>query len=75
MPRSKRQKVVTLSKTEKKGKEGTLKLFAGVRECLDSYEHCFVFSVENMRNTCLKEVRRQLADSRSVFCLSCNDRC
>ncbi|KAI9760903.1 MAG: hypothetical protein M4579_001404 [Chaenotheca gracillima] len=67
MPKSKRAKVVTLSKTEKKGKELTLRLFAAVRESIDKYQYCFVFSVENMRNTYLKDVRTELADSRLFF--------
>ncbi|KAK5069013.1 mRNA turnover and ribosome assembly protein, partial [Cryomyces antarcticus] len=64
MPKSKRAKVVHLSKTEKKGKELTHRLFAAVRESADQYQYCFVFSVENMRNTYLKEVRSEFADSR-----------
>lgn len=66
MPKSKRAKVVHLTKVEKKGKELTLKVFANVRECLDQYLHCFVFSVDNMRNTYLKDVRNELSDSRYV---------
>jgi mRNA turnover protein 4 len=66
MPKSKRAKVVHLTKVEKKGKELTLKLFSNVQECLDAYQHCFVFSVENMRNTFLKQVRSDFPDSRSV---------
>lgn len=66
MPKSKRAKVVHLSKVDKKGKELTLKLFSNVRECLDEYQYCFVFSVENMRNTYLKSVRGDLSDSRFV---------
>ncbi len=74
MPKSKRAKVVHLTKVDKKGKELTIKLFANVRECLDLYQHCFVFSVDNMRNTYLKDVRNELSDSRCaiyfdlVFC-------
>ncbi|TVY75721.1 Ribosome assembly factor [Lachnellula suecica] len=67
MPKSKRAKVVHLTKVDKKGKELTLKLFANVRECLDQYQHCFVFSVENMRNTYLKAVRNELSDCRIFF--------
>ncbi|KAI9718032.1 MAG: hypothetical protein M1812_004290 [Candelaria pacifica] len=67
MPKSKRAKVVHLSKTEKKGKELTYKLFANIRECLDKYQYCYVFSVENMRNTYLKEVRTEFTDSRLFF--------
>ncbi|KAE9373477.1 hypothetical protein N431DRAFT_465763 [Stipitochalara longipes BDJ] len=67
MPKSKRAKVVHLTKVDKKGKELTLKVFANVRECLDQYQQCFVFSVENMRNTYLKDVRNELSDSRLFF--------
>ena len=66
MPKSKRAKVVHLTKVDKKGKELTLKLFSNVRGCLDQYQYCFVFSVENMRNTYLKDVRSEFSDSRSV---------
>lgn len=57
MPKSKRAKVVHLSKVDKKGKELTLKLFANVQESVDQYQYIYVFSVENMRNTYLKQVR------------------
>jgi mRNA turnover protein 4 len=67
MPKSKRARVVHLTKVDKKGKELTLKLFSNVRECLDQYQFCFVFSVENMRNTYLKDVRSQFSDSRFVL--------
>ena len=64
MPKSKRAKVVHLSKVDKKGKEGTLKLYANVQECVEQYQYIFVFSVENMRNTYLKQVRAEFSDSR-----------
>ncbi|KAH8801607.1 ribosomal protein L10-domain-containing protein [Xylogone sp. PMI_703] len=67
MPKSKRARVVHLTKADKKGKELKEKLFNNVRECLDQYQHCFVFSVENMRNTYLKEVRAEFSDSRISF--------
>ncbi|CZR57097.1 probable MRT4-mRNA turnover 4 [Phialocephala subalpina] len=67
MPKSKRAKVVHLSNVDKKGKELSLKLFSNVRECLDQYQYCFVFSVENMRNTYLKDVRAEFNDSRLFF--------
>ena len=64
MPRSKRAKVIHLSKVEKKGKELTLKTFANVQDCVSKYPYIYVFSVDNMRNTALKDVRTQLSDSR-----------
>lgn len=70
MPKSKRAKVVHLSKVDKKGKELSQKLFSNVRECLDQYQYCFVFSVENMRNTYLKDVRNEFNDSRFALLFS-----
>ncbi|KAL8644893.1 MAG: hypothetical protein Q9226_007546 [Calogaya cf. arnoldii] len=67
MPRSKRAKVVHLTKTQKKGKELTLRLYANIRECIPQYPYIYVFSVENMRNNHLKDVRSQLADDSRVF--------
>lgn len=64
MPKSKRAKVVHLTKTTRKGKELTLKLYANVRECIPKYPYLYVFGVDNMRNTYLKDVRTQLSDSR-----------
>jgi hypothetical protein len=66
MPKSKRAKIVHLSKTDKKGKELSQRLFANVQEAADNFEHIFVFSVENMRNSYLKAVRAEFADSRYV---------
>jgi mRNA turnover protein 4 len=67
MPRSKRARVVHESKTAKKDhKEQTRRLYANIRECLEEYDHMFVFAVDNMRNTYLKDVRTEFADSRYV---------
>ena len=70
MPKSKRAKVVHMSKTTKKGKELTIKLHANVQECIPKYPYIYVFSVRNMRNTYLKDVRTQLSDSRYSLSLS-----
>ncbi|KAF9891786.1 mRNA turnover and ribosome assembly protein [Aspergillus nanangensis] len=68
MPRSKRAKVVHETKTLKKShKEQTRRLYANIRECIDKYQHLFVFNVDNMRNTYLKDVRTEFADSRLFF--------
>jgi len=67
MPKSKRNRVVSLTKTEKKGKELNAKTYSQVQECLDQYTYVWVFSVENMRNTHLKEVRSEFSDSRFVL--------
>ena len=66
MPKSKRAKIVHLSKVEKKGKEHSEKLFRSVRDAADEYPFIYVFAVENMRNNYLKDIRAELSDSRSV---------
>ncbi|KAL8833328.1 MAG: hypothetical protein Q9170_004317 [Blastenia crenularia] len=67
MPKSKRAKVVHLTKTQKKGKELTIRLYAKIRECIPQYPYIYVFSVENMRNNYLKGVRTELASDSRIF--------
>lgn len=64
MPKSRREKIVSLTQTDKKGREGKENLFRSIRESLDEHKYAWVFSVENMRNTYLKDVRAQWSDSR-----------
>jgi mRNA turnover protein 4 len=66
MPKSKRARVYHLTQVTKKGREQKDKLFANIRECIPQYQHCFVFSVDNMRNNYLKDVRHELSDCRYV---------
>jgi len=67
MPVSKRARKVTLSQTSKKGREAKVNLVEQVRECVELYDRCFVFSVNNMRNGKLKEVRNSWKHSRLFF--------
>ena len=68
MPRSKRNKQVSLTATSKKpGRENNERLFTTIRESVDTYPTVMVFSVANMRNTYLKTVRSELGDSRLFF--------
>lgn len=64
MPKSKRQKVVHLSQVDKKDKEHRLQLYSKVQEALEEYQYVFVFRVDNMRNSALKDVRQEFDDSR-----------
>ena len=67
MPKSKRERKVTLSKTAKKGRDRKGAIMEEVRGCVDSYTNLFVFSSQNMRNTALKDVRAQLRTSRIFY--------
>ncbi|KAJ4144756.1 hypothetical protein LMH87_003627 [Akanthomyces muscarius] len=67
MPKSKRSRTFNLTQVNKKGREQKDKLFQNIRDAVPEYQHCFVFSVDNMRNNYLKDVRRELSDSRLFF--------
>jgi mRNA turnover protein 4 len=67
MPKSRRSKIVHLTQVNKKTREDKDKLFQNIRDAIPEYQTCFVFSVDNMRNSYLKEVRRELSDSRLFF--------
>ncbi|KAF5017002.1 hypothetical protein F66182_11143, partial [Fusarium sp. NRRL 66182] len=67
MPKSRRAKVVHLTQVAKKTRENKDKLFQNIRDAVPEYQNCFVFSVDNMRNNHLKDVRRELSDSRLFF--------
>ncbi|QSL64863.1 hypothetical protein MERGE_002167 [Pneumocystis wakefieldiae] len=64
MPKSKRSRIVSLTKTKKKDLEHKKKLFKDIRDYIDKYEYAWVFSIENMRNIHLKEVRNHWRNSR-----------
>jgi mRNA turnover protein 4 len=71
MPKSKRARVVSTSKTKKNRKELVQRLHANVQAACDGYDCIWVFDVQNMRNSCIKEVRSQLSDSRLVHSAQC----
>lgn len=56
--------LVSLSRATTKGKEGKSKLIEQIRECFDEYKFLYVFSIENMRTSMLKEVRAKWISSR-----------
>ncbi|KAJ2787143.1 mRNA turnover and ribosome assembly protein [Coemansia interrupta] len=64
MPRAKRSQVVTLTKTKSNRREGHNKVIRAIEEAADNYDYVWVFSVANMRNQYLKEVRHNLKTSR-----------
>ena len=57
MPKSKRERKITLSKTAKKGRDRKGAILEEVRGCVDEYTNLFVFSAQSMRNTALQDVR------------------
>mmetsp|Transcript_7362 Transcript_7362/g.22439 ORF Transcript_7362/g.22439 Transcript_7362/m.22439 type:complete len:144 (-) Transcript_7362:1391-1822(-) len=69
MPRSKRNRVVTLSKTQKKVLNRTQKedIVQEIRNCLDKYRHVYVLEGENLRNVHLTNLRAKLKGSKFYF--------
>lgn len=55
-----------MTQVSKKTREQKDQLFDKMRNAVPEYQHVFVFSVENMRNSHLKDVRQELSDSRYV---------
>lgn len=43
------------------------KIVEEIRNSLSKYEHIFLFTVDNMRNTKLKDLRNEWKDSRFFF--------
>lgn len=68
MPRSKRSKVTTLAKTPiRTTKASKAALVTQIRDAIDQYEHVWVFSVGDMRNEGLKQVRAQWRGSGRFY--------
>ncbi|XP_055531803.1 mRNA turnover protein 4 homolog [Wyeomyia smithii] len=67
MPKSKRDKKVSLTKTERKGLSNKQQIIEDIQECRQKYANIFLFSVQNMRNTKLKDIRTAWKNSRFFF--------
>ncbi|XP_012284605.1 mRNA turnover protein 4 homolog [Orussus abietinus] len=67
MPKSKRDKKISLTKTSKKGLLLKQQIVEDIRYCVEKYSRIFLFSVENMRNNKLKSLRSEWKDSRFFF--------
>ncbi|CAB4055884.1 MRT4 [Lepeophtheirus salmonis] len=75
MPKSKRDKKVSLTKTDKKvGLESKRALVDKIRESLDAYTRVFIFETENARNLHLQKIRREWKEDKggSVFFMGKN---
>jgi len=56
MPKSRRNKVVSLTKTKKKGKEAKGELVEKIHEALDKYPKCFAVGLETMKTSPFKNL-------------------
>jgi len=67
MPKSKRAKLVSLTKVAKKTKEQKSTMIAELQANADKWRYCWLFQVGNMRNSHLKTVRKLWKDSGRMF--------
>ena len=67
MPKSKRNKVVNLTNTKKKGREGKEALVDKVQDCLEQYDHSYVISYENMRSGPFKKLQFEMRENTRYF--------
>ncbi|KAE9392838.1 mRNA turnover protein 4-like protein [Gymnopus androsaceus JB14] len=67
MPKSKRSKLVSLTKVDKKTREHKTAMMENVKENADKWKYCWLFEVGAMRNTHLKTVRNLWKDSARIF--------
>uniref|UniRef100_A0A8R7QB91 Ribosome assembly factor mrt4 n=1 Tax=Triticum urartu TaxID=4572 RepID=A0A8R7QB91_TRIUA len=68
MPKSKRNRSVTLSKTKKKpGLERKGKVVTEIKDAIERHSSAYVFTFNNMRNQKLKDLRDQLKSSSRIF--------
>jgi len=67
MPKSKRQKLVSLTKVAKKTKEQKGVQITELRTNVEKWKYCWLFEVGNMRNAHLKTIRNLWKDSARLF--------
>ena len=67
MPKSKRNKVVALTKVKTKGRSGKEELVSNVREAVENYRNAFVVSFENIRSGPFKVISNQWREDSRFF--------
>ncbi|CAG9584013.1 putative 60S acidic ribosomal protein [Leishmania major strain Friedlin] len=67
MPKSKRAKIVPLTKTQAKTREDKDKLIERIREALEDYSDVYTFQLHNIRTNILQQIREERAGDSRIF--------
>lgn len=67
MPKSKRDKKISLTKTSKKGLALKQKIIEDLRECVSRFKSIYVFKYGSIRNKTLKDIREIWKPSKFFF--------
>jgi mRNA turnover protein 4 len=64
MPKSKRNKVISLTKVKKQGREAKEEMVEHMHEAIEKYKNAFVLSFQNMRTGPFKKIQNSMRDSK-----------
>nr|ASF90228.1 hypothetical protein SPAR01817 [Bartheletia paradoxa] len=67
MPKSRRNKTISLTQTDKKGREHKTSLIEEIKTNADKYDSLWLFEVGDMRNSHLKDVRSAWTNTGRMF--------
>ena len=67
MPKSKRNKMMSLTNVKKKGREGKEALVEKIQDYVGEYEYSYVLSFENMRSGPFKKMQHDMHDTTKFF--------
>lgn len=67
MPKSKRSKVIPLTKTQAKTREDKDKLIERIRDSLDLYSDVYIFRLHNVRTNILQQIREERSGDSRIF--------
>lgn len=67
MPKSRRAKIVPLTKTKAKTREHKDALIERIREATDQFEHIYTISIHNVRTNILQQIREERRNDSKLF--------
>ncbi|KAG5464314.1 hypothetical protein LSCM1_00496 [Leishmania martiniquensis] len=67
MPKSKRAKIVPLTKTQAKTRHDKDRLIERIREALENYQDVYTFQLHNIRTNILQQIREERAGDSRMF--------
>jgi len=67
MPKSRRAKVIPLTKTKPKTRSDKDNLIQNIRDAVEAYQHVYTFRVDNPRTTILQQIREERRGDSRMF--------
>ena len=67
MPKSKRNKMVNLTKVKKQGRSGKEQLVEKIQDAVGEFQNSYVVSFENMRSGPFKKMQHQMHDTSRFY--------